>query len=155
MPHSHFGLWRRSGLWTVAAAVFQKCRFEMKFAIFSLILDKKIYNCTQRVFLRLTFCCCWIINKSKYISIVVVLVIRYAIRSAKSGHPAVGKSLDRLVQRWLGVDISVVATTFLSWGSSRIIQKKSLQRDKLLFFQVKICTLTIFQNNEPGFSWNF
>jgi len=32
---------------------------------------------------------------------VVVLVIRYAIRSAKSGHPAVGQSLDRLVQRWL------------------------------------------------------
>jgi len=30
---------------------------------------------------------------------VVVFVIRYAIRSAKSGHPAVGQSLDRLVQR--------------------------------------------------------
>jgi len=31
---------------------------------------------------------------------VVVFVIRYAIRSAKSRHPAVGQSLDRLVQRW-------------------------------------------------------
>jgi len=49
-----------------------------------------------------------------------------SIRSAKSGHPAVGQSLDRLVQRWLGADVSVVATTFLSWGSSRIIKNKTI-----------------------------
>jgi len=30
---------------------------------------------------------------------VVVFVIRYAIRSAKSGNPAVGQSFNRLVQR--------------------------------------------------------
>jgi len=45
---------------------------------------------------------------------VVVFVIRYAIRSAKSGHPAVGQSLDRLVQRWLWADVSVVARYYLS-----------------------------------------
>jgi len=69
---------------------------------------------------------------SQIVMMVVVLVIRYAIRSAKSGHPAVGQSLDRLVQRWLGADVSVVASTFLSWGSSRIIQTNKLYRCKLL-----------------------
>jgi len=53
---------------------------------------------------------------------VAVCVMLYAIRSAKSGHPVVGQSLDRLVQRWLGADVSVVATTFLSWDSSRNIK---------------------------------
>jgi len=38
-------------------------------------------------------------NSSNIVQMVVVFVIRYAIRSAKSGHPAVGQSLDRLVQR--------------------------------------------------------
>jgi len=38
--------------------------------------------------------------------------------------PGGGSVVGSSVQRWLGADVSVVATTFLSWDSSRNLEKK-------------------------------